>query len=614
MATIAYFCFPISGLRNSLGSVIFEGMTYHRTTPTPAGSALPRRRFLQVSSAAGTAAASVFFGAGPAAGQESPAASSISSARSPAPNPEGELPFRHGVASGDPLTDTVILWTRVTPAMEAVPGSGLGPEVTVDWTVSRDPELQDVIRSGQAIATAARDHTVHVDPWGLAPDTEYFFGFTVTDGPHAGARSPIGRTRTAPVPGAQVAELTLAVGSCANWESGFFTAYADIARRGRAGELDLMVFLGDYIYEYGQGEYSGFGPFRLVEPAHETLTLADYRTRYGLYRTDPALRDAHGALPWVVVWDDHEIANNNWREGAENHDPAAEGPWEARRAAAMQAYFEWLPVRAVSPSAGGHLYRSFRYGDLVELTMLDLRTYRDEEASRFDFAAFIDPARRLLGTEQFQWLRGQIGTSTAVWNVLGSSVMFSPLNLVTLRQDERTRPVLEFLAEHQVGGSVRPAAQAGGMSFNPDQWDGYAAARQAVTELLVERGSNVLVLTGDIHSEWVHSLSHQGREFGCELVTSSISAPNVDELLGLPVDNPLSQLAESYLGAANPQLRHVDLDQHGYAVARIRREEVLLQFWRTPDVTSPTGQMNLARELLWRSGRGFGEGLNAEGE
>lgn len=141
MATIAYFCFPISGLRNSLGSVIFEGMTYYRTTPTPAGSALPRRRFLQVSSAAGTAAASVFFGAGPAAGQESPAASSISSARSPVPNPEGELPFRHGVASGDPLTDTVILWTRVTPAMEAVPGSGLGPEVTVDWTVSRDPEL-----------------------------------------------------------------------------------------------------------------------------------------------------------------------------------------------------------------------------------------------------------------------------------------------------------------------------------------------------------------------------------------------------------------------------------------------------------------------------------------
>lgn len=303
--------------------------------PTPSGIA--RRRFLQA--AAGAAALGVT-GATAANAQlssntgSSPAdAQKLSSTlnRQPVAYPMQPLPFRHGVASGDPLPHTVILWTRVTPSEDAFPGSGSGEDVLLHWAIATDEGFTAIVQAGEVTATATSDHTVHVDPWGLESDTEYFYRFTVLSGPHRGASSPTGRTHTAPAFTAHVHNLNLAVASCANWESGYFAAYRDIAARGRTGDLDLVVFLGDYIYEYGQGEYPGFGPFRLFEPAHELIALADYRMRYGQYRTDLDLQAAHAALPWVVVWDDHETANNSWREGAENHQPASEGDWLTRR-------------------------------------------------------------------------------------------------------------------------------------------------------------------------------------------------------------------------------------------------------------------------------------------
>ena len=200
----------------------------------------------------------------------------------------------------------------------------------------------------------------------------YYYTFTVVAGPHAEATSPLGRTKTAPA--GQVDRQRWAIASCANWEAGFFSAYADMAQRGWAGELDLTVFLGDYIYEYAQYEYAGYGPVRLHQPAHEIVSLADYRIRYSRYCTDPALQGAHAAMPWAVVWDDHEVANNNWREGAENHDPN-EGDFFARRDAALRAYYEWMPVRLSETSEQGHIYRSLKFGNLVELTIMDLRTY-----------------------------------------------------------------------------------------------------------------------------------------------------------------------------------------------------------------------------------------------
>ncbi|MDR7329905.1 alkaline phosphatase D family protein [Corynebacterium guangdongense] len=580
-------------------------------SPERGRQGLSRRRVLQ--STAGAVALSI---AGAPAAQSqlsSNEGSSLSDvrdleaakARQPEAYPVQPLPFRHGVASGDPLPDTVILWTRVTPGEDAVPGSGRGEDVRLRWEIATDEAFTRIIGSGETVVTAATDHTVHVDPWGLEPDTEYFYRFTVFTGRYTGTVSPVGRTHTAPAFAATVESMNIAVASCANWESGYFAAYRDMAARGRAAELDLVVFLGDYIYEYGPGEYSGFGPFRLVKPAHEVVTLADYRMRYGQYRTDVDLQSAHAALPWVVVWDDHETADNSWSGGAANHQPATEGDWLARRNAAMQAYFEWLPIRETSPSQQGHIYRSFSYGDLVELTIMDLRTYRDSEAASFDLAGYDDPGRTMLGSEQAQWLAGRIRTSATTWNVLGTSVMFSPMNLLTLQQDERTRPVADFLAEHGIGS----AQGFPGVPLNSDQWDGYGAARAALLKLLAEKGSNVLMLTGDIHTEWAHEISHGGRILGAELVGSSVSAPNIDEIIGAPKENAVSHLAESYLLAANPHLKHVELDHHGYAVARLSPDRVRFEFYRTPDVTNQAAEVALAHSMLWVQGAGFTEGM-----
>ena len=264
------------------------------------GNAVNRRRFLQSTGTAGAAIAL------------SGAAANAQSSLSPRVEQHmvepklGERPFLHGVASGDPIPDSVILWTRVTPDADAMPGSGLGEATRVEWEIAKDEGFGDVVKRGEVTTDARQDHTVHVDPHGLEPETVYFFRFKAQE-----KYSPVGRTKTAPALSASPEELTFGVASCANWESGFFNAYGDIAQRGRADQLDYMIFLGDYIYEYPQREYSGYGPVRLHHPAHEIISLEDYRIRFGRYRTDENLQAAHGALPWVVVWDDHEVANDN---------------------------------------------------------------------------------------------------------------------------------------------------------------------------------------------------------------------------------------------------------------------------------------------------------------
>ncbi|QGU07906.1 Phospholipase D precursor [Corynebacterium occultum] len=526
------------------------------------------------------------------------AQSSHVSAPTPAEAPVGTLPFLHGVASGDPLPHSVVLWTRVTPGAEAQPGSGLGPDTTLAWEVARDAKFQDVVKRGECLATAARDHTVHVDPWGLAADSVYYFRFLVLDGEFSGHVSPTGRTRTAPAFEASPEQLNIAVASCANWESGFFSAYRDIAHRAFEGELDLVVFLGDYIYEHATGEYTGKrGAFRIHEPTWELTTLQDYRRRYGRYRTDPELQVAHGALPWVAIWDDHESANNSWRDGAQNHSPR-EGEWHTRKTAAMQAHLEWLPIRAENSSRQVSLYRGFRFGNLLELNMLDLRSYRDQQATYLPpdqgLRTFNDGSRSIMGSEQFEWLRRRISTSDTSWNVIGSSVMFAPMNLLTLQDNPRTKVIADFLGTRITG-----------VPFNPDQWDGYAAERHRLTALLAKKDTPLLALSGDVHTEWANALSHEGREIGVEMVCASVSAPNVDENLKLPADNPLSHLAEQLLRETNPHVRHVDLDSHGYSIARIRRDEVELRWLRVTDVERQGAPVHEHLRKTWRKGVGF---------
>lgn len=552
---------------------------------------MPRRRFLQAGVAGGALGAGLSWSNSSAAAQSSGSRSSSATNPVPVEPPAGVLPFCHGVASGDPLPGSVILWTRITPDETAQPGSGQGVPTTVAWEVARDEVFRDVVKRGEVISDPARDHTVHIDPWGLQAATVYYFRFRVLSGPHAGSVSPTGRTRTAPPLDSEPAALNLAVASCANWESGFFSGYSDMAARAWAGELELCVFLGDYIYEYGRGEYAGrYGPLRLHQPPHETVTLSDYRARHGRYRTDPELRAAHGAMPWVVTWDDHEIANNSWRDGAENHS-SGEGSWAQRRAAAKQAYFEWLPVRVTAPSEAGHLYRSLRFGDLAELTMLDLRSYRDQDI--YSYRAFTDPGRTIMGSEQFAWLQARIESSTTRWNIIGSSVMFSPMNLGRLEGTAATSVQDLLGAQHE------------GIPLNADQWDGFAADRTRLRQVLARQDAPTLFLSGDIHSEWASRVVHDGREIGVELVCSSISAPNVDEQLNLPADNEVSLLAERVIADSNPHVRHVDLDAHGYSIVRVTAAEVQLTWLRVDDVTVPGSPVRESIGLRWRHGQGF---------
>ncbi|MHA5282938.1 alkaline phosphatase D family protein [Corynebacterium sp. CQ3829_602738] len=555
-----------------------------------------RRVFLQTVAAAAAATA---IGTG---GAYAARRGTVSTPEEPAPASEWDLPFLHGVASGDPLPDRVVLWTRVTPSREALPGSGLGEDVELEWQIDTSEDFGNP-QTGSVTTSADSDHTVHVDPEGLEPATEYFYRFIVKSGEFEGATSPVGRTLTAPKEDASLDNLNLAIASCANWESGFFSAYGDMAQRARAGEIDHVVFLGDYIYEYPTGEYAGkSGVARMHHPEWEITTLEDYRQRHGRYRTDLNLQAAHAACPWIVVWDDHETANNSWLNGAENHtDGRVEGEWPERLSAAKQAYFEWLPVRAQSAGEEQLLYRSFKFGDLAQLTMMDLRTYRDAETSGANFA---NDDRTMLGKAQFDWVAQQLQESTARWDVLGNSVMVSPMRFVTIPDDEKANIAAGYMKE-----------RATGIAVNSDQWDGYAAERDRLLTMLDEQESNALFLTGDIHSEWANSIASPSGfgEIGCEMVTTSISAPNVDEILTTAFgtyhkeDNSTSLLVEKVIRDYNPWVNHIDFDAHGYGIASIHYDYVDMLYYRVSDVEDPDAAVSLGTKRQWRIGEGFVE-------
>ncbi|MEJ5998893.1 alkaline phosphatase D family protein [Corynebacterium sp. H130] len=511
---------------------------------------------------------------------------------------QSEMPFIHGVASGDPLPTSIILWTRVTPDRSALPGSTLGDPTGVQWEIATDMNFEAVVGSGEVKTSAEKDHTVKIEAGGLQPATEYFYRFMITEGPYAGKKSPIGRTKTAPRRDVDLQRLNFALASCANWEAGHFAAYRDIATRGQSDELDFVVFLGDYIYEYGTGDYSGkHGVVRPTHPEWEILTLEDYRIRYGHYRTDPNLQAAHAALPWIVMWDDHETANNSWRDGAENHTEDTEGPWLRRRDAAMQAYFEWLPVRATSPSEQGHLYRSLRFGNLLELHMMDLRTYRDSETSSANFG---DPSRTMLGSEQFNWVSAQVAQNSAKWNVLGNSVMVTPLKIFTIPGNQEANEAIQYVKQQNSGSAI-----------NSDQWDGYSAERDRLLEILAAQNAHTLFITGDIHSEWANSVFYQDKEIGCEVVCTSVTSPNIDDLLTQKTgiehapDNSTSLLVEGMLTDANPWVKHLDFDAHGYSIARMLSDEVTLDFVRVANVEDPNSPVEVALSKTWRAGQGF---------
>jgi alkaline phosphatase D len=488
-----------------------------------------------------------------------------------------ETPFLHGVASGDPLHDRVILWTRVTPR---------DPWDTVHgrWLIASDSRLKRVCASGHFATDASRDFTVKIDATGLEPGQTYYYQFQTR-----GARSPIGRTRTLAV--GAVGSLRLACASCSNYPYGYFNAYARIAER---SDLDFVLHLGDYLYEYALGEYANpvLAGLRDVTPQGEILTLADYRLRHALYKSDPDLQEAHRQHPFICVWDDHEISNDAYVDGAENHDPASEGKWKVRRTNAVRAYNEYMPIRSRS-SADDRIYRRFRIGNLADLIMLDTRLHgRDlqaafktgESALPTNDPVISDPQRTLLGFDQERWLEQQLWSSNArgaSWRVLGQQVMMAQLS-----------------------------STFGTTIINPDQWDGYRPARNRLYQILSEHQiANNVVLTGDIHSSWCSDLTRDpwdatgaydpntGRGvLGAEFVAPAVSSPG-------PVPDPATATAlGAQLRSVSPHMKYINLFRRGYGVLDVTRERAQCEIYHVPTVDVRSGGEELAALFATEAG------------
>ncbi|MFF9500451.1 alkaline phosphatase D family protein [Streptomyces sp. NPDC014656] len=493
--------------------------------------------------------------------------------------------FLHGVASGDPLPDGVLLWTRVTPSPEAVPGSGLGADVRVDWEVAEDRSFARVVASGSATAGAAADHTVKADVRGLRPATAYFFRFTV-----GGAVSPTGRTRTAPAADSAAPGVRFGVVSCANYEAGHFSAYRHLAAR---ADLDAVLHLGDYIYEYASGVYpEAKDTVRTHEPRHEIVSLADYRTRHGRYKTDPDLQALHAVHPVVAIWDDHEFANDAWTGGAENHTPGAEGDWAARVAAAKRAYFEWMPVRA---STEGTVFRRIRFGRLADLHLLDLRSFRSAQA-KTGSGTVDDPDRTITGRAQLDWLKSGLAGSDAAWQLVGTSVMISPVAFGSL-----PAYLLEPLAELL-------GLPAEGIAVNVDQWDGYTDDRKELLAHLSSRAiRNTVFLTGDIHMAWANDVPARAATYplsasvATEFVVTSVTSDNLDDLLNV-APGTLSVVAAGAVKAANRHVKWVDMDHHGYGVLDVTAERSQMDYYTVSDKRDPAASASWARSYRTLSG------------
>ncbi|NOH67727.1 alkaline phosphatase D family protein [Vibrio rotiferianus] len=479
--------------------------------------------------------------------------------------------FEHGVASGDPTQSQVIIWTRVST--EAA-------NVDVEWQVASDMNFSDVVQQGVFSTDTSRDFTVKVDVMNLNANTKYYYRFLVGD-----ASSVIGETHT--LPEGAIDEISMAVVSCANYPAGYFNVYREIINQHKSKSIDVVLHLGDYIYEYGSGEYATENATALGrEPSKgtECVTLEDYRARYAQYRQDSDLQELHATLPMIAVWDDHELANDAWKEGAENHQDS-EGSFYDRRAAAAAAWVEWLPVRE-NPISNMLIYRQFAFGDLVNLMMLDTRLVgRDKPLDYFSMsppsmegiAQLVAESRasdrELLGMDQLGWLVEQFTTNNSKWNVLGqqvlmskmeipSSVMLAMFQLFTATDEQKSAALLAVNAA-MTAYLADPSSDPVTLPYNLDAWDGYYVEREKLYQLAQSVSGNFVCLAGDTHNAWTSELADMsGNPIGVEFATSSVSSPGLEAYLGLdPV--AIAQM-EFTLPHLSKELQWTDIKQRGF--------------------------------------------------
>lgn len=579
----------------------------------------------------------------------------------------GAIGFNHGVASGDPREDRVIIWTRVTPERA-------GP-VPVRWIVARNRELSDVVKTGVAEANETRDYTLKLDVAGLRPGAPYFYGFRAGD-----QQSGVGKTRT--LPRGRLGQMKLAIVSCASFPHGFFNAYEALAAR---DDIDAIIHLGDYIYEYGLSGYGGETAIalgRIPSPEVELKSLQDYRQRHAQYKAEPELQAAHAIAPWIVVWDDHEVANDSWVGGADNHNEG-EGEWANRKRAALQAYYEWMPIR--EPEQGRAfeaINRSYRFGDLFTLIMLETRllartkpfdyatemplkltrwnftnpnapvALRPEEADvagqrvlpsifeqigaqlvpvydwrrvgpalgeserlprGFHYSADLDainallhaPERALLGQAQEQWFGRELAQSQSSGAVW--QVIGNQVLMAPVAAPDlsATPPALaQALERLRPGVTQLLDLTREPIPLNTDAWDGYPAVRARVLAQMRAAGGNTIVVTGDTHTAWANELNDGEGRVAVELGANSITSPSDAEYFAAAgIDFSAGVLAR------NPHIKWIDAAGRGFILLTLTREEATAEFFTVSTILAK--QYQTARIAAFTIAPDEGPGIGA---
>jgi alkaline phosphatase D len=510
-------------------------------------------------------------------------------------------PFYHGVASGDPLTDRVIIWTRITP------DSGVTTPKDVKWQVATDSLFKSVVKSGVFTTNSSRDYTVKVDVTGLQSATTYYYAFS-----YQGTYSLTGRMRTA---SNNVNHLRFAVVSCNNYEAGFFNGFKKIGQR---NDIDAVIHLGDYIYEYQPKGYGDSLNGRFVEPSKEIITENDYRTRYSVYRLDPDLRYAHQQQTFISIWDDHESANDSYKDGAENHQ-SNEGDWQTRKDISKRVYFEWMPIRDASSNI---IYRTISYGSLLDLIMLDTRLEgRVKPPTNFDDVDV--PARTMLGATQYNWFINNLKTSTAKWKVVGNQILFSDMNVGFGAVNSQGQPAITDI------NAIRAVE-----NLFIDNWESYPTERNSIMDTLKTRNiKNTIFLTGDSHASWSFDLTKKpviypnaatanlptpsstytastgNGSVGVEFATPSITSANFDEAIGKAttaqfeylINNPVTVGPPFGSVVYNPHLKYVDLDRHGYFILDLKDDSAQADYFYVDTLRISSNKEKFGRGVVTAS-------------
>ncbi|WP_321314163.1 alkaline phosphatase D family protein [Halarcobacter sp.] len=540
-----------------------------------------------------------------------------------------DVNFNHGVASGDPTINSVILWTRITPASDI-------SSVNLFYQVSENEDFTPIVRSGKITTKKEQDYTVKIDLQDLEENKTYYYRFKSNE-----KTSIVGKTKTI---SSNPSEVKMAVFSCSNYPNGYFNAYMEASKM----QLDVALHLGDYIYEYGMYENDdGVTPAYATKNAiaigrelpednnTELLTLDDYRKRYALYRTDEGALVLHQNLPVITIWDDHEIANDTYKDGAENHD-SSEGEFSLRKEHALQAYFEWLPIRPFEDNNNEIIYRNFEFGNLVNLYMLDTRVLgRDKQLSysdyfdnlgNFDSATFtidlLDSSRTMLGSEQLTWLQNSLSNSTATWQVLGQQVlmgkMFLPAELLTMIAqldsditDAQKLVILtnlntaiteliaiktRILANDTTLTTAEKARVETTLPYNLDAWDGYFYEREVILGTSKALGKNLVVLAGDTHNSWASEIKDQAGDLvGVEYAVTSVTSPGMEDYAGL-TNLTTAQNFEAALTFLIDDLKYTNLNQRGFMVVSFTSQEVNTTWYYVDNYDSTTYSLDQTRE------------------